>query len=169
MDGLALTVDDGVLCHNTVLWGVNLDNLELDLSHTAAGNEEVTLADGAVGLAEVWGEEDIEQRASEAFDGVGNWEDGDALGLWGWSAIAIKERASIMEPGAYIFDVRARVDGDDIAVLDAQVVPHNTVQAAAAVIEVIITKNNQDGVLSLLASDEDGIATEQLESVHGVV
>lgn len=61
------------------------------------------------------------------------------------------------------------MDGDNVTVLHAQVVPHHTVQATAAVIEVIITKDNKHGVLSLLAPYEDGVATEQLESVHGVV
>lgn len=69
----------------------------------------------------------------------------------------------------HIFDVRTRVDGDDITVLDAQVVAHDTIQAAAAIIQVVIGEHNQNSVLSLLASDEDGITTEQLECLHGVV
>lgn len=69
----------------------------------------------------------------------------------------------------YIFDVRARVDGDDIAMLHAEVVANDAVQASAAVIQVIIGENDQDGVLPLLAADEDGVTAEQLESVHGVV
>lgn len=69
----------------------------------------------------------------------------------------------------YVFDVGARVDGDNVTVLHTQVVSDHPVQTTAAVIEVVITKDNKYGVLSLLAPDEDSVATEQLESVHGVV
>ncbi|MDA4132646.1 MAG: hypothetical protein OK454_05920 [Thaumarchaeota archaeon] len=47
--------------------------------------------------------------------------------------------------------------------------PDNAVQAGAAVIEIIIGKDDQNGILPLLAPDEDGVTTEQLESLHGVV
>lgn len=67
----------------------------------------------------------------------------------------------------HVFDVRARVDGDDITVLDSQVVAHNTVQTAAAVIEVIVTEDDQNSVLSLLSANENCITTEELEGVHG--
>lgn len=53
----------------------------------------------------------------------------------------------------HIFDVGAGVDGDDVAVLDTQIVAHNTVQAAAAVIKIIVAKHDQNCVLSLLAAD----------------
>lgn len=62
----------------------------------------------------------------------------------------------------HVFNVWARVDGDNITVLDTQVVAHDTVQAAAAIIKVIITKDDQNGVLPLLASNENGITAEQL-------
>jgi hypothetical protein len=39
------------------------------------------LSDRSVGLAEVWGEEDIEEGAGEAFDGIGDRENGNTLGL----------------------------------------------------------------------------------------
>lgn len=68
-----------------------------------------------------------------------------------------------------VFDVGAWVDGDDVAVLDAQVVAHDTVQTAAAIVELVIAKDDKNGVLSLLATDENGVATEELERVHCVV
>ena len=76
-----------------------------------------------------------------------------------------------MNYGSYthIFDVGAGVDGDNVTVLHTEVVSDHAVQTTAAIIEVIITEDNKHGVLPLLASDEDGVATEQLESVHGVV
>lgn len=61
------------------------------------------------------------------------------------------------------------MDGDDITVLDTQVVAHDTIQTAAAIVELIIAKDDENSVLSLLAADEDGVATEELERVHGVV
>lgn len=69
----------------------------------------------------------------------------------------------------HVFDVRARVDRDDITVLDAQVVADNPVEASTAIVEVIIRQHDQDGVLPLLASNQDGIATEELQSLHRVV
>lgn len=61
------------------------------------------------------------------------------------------------------------MNGDNIAVLDAKVVANNAVQPGAAIIKVIVGQNNKHGVLSLLASDKDGIAAEELKSLHRVV
>lgn len=61
------------------------------------------------------------------------------------------------------------MNGNDVTVLDTQVVSHYTVQTTAAIIELIVTEDNKHGVLSLFASNQDGIATEKLESVHSVV
>ena len=82
-------MDDGVLCHNAVLGRIDLDNLELDLSHSTTNDEEVTLANRAVGLTEVGGKEDIEERAGDTLDGIGNGKYGNALGLWTLLAIAM--------------------------------------------------------------------------------
>lgn len=69
----------------------------------------------------------------------------------------------------YVFDVRARVDGDDIAVLHAEVVANNTVEAGASVVEIVVSQDDEYGVLSLLALHQDSVATEELERLHGVV
>jgi hypothetical protein len=61
------------------------------------------------------------------------------------------------------------VDGDNVAVLDPQIVPHNAVYPGGAVIEVIISKDDQDGVLPLLALHKNCVATEELERLHGIV
>ena len=60
----------------------------------------------------------------------------------------------------YIFDIRARVDGNDVTVLDPQVVTDDSVDPDTTIIQLIICENDQDGVLSLLASHENGIAAE---------
>ena len=70
---------------------------------------------------------------------------------------------------AHVFDVRAGVDSDDVSVLHAQVVADNPVDACAAIIEVVVGENDEDSVLALLALDEDRVATEELERLHGVV
>ena len=44
------------------------------------------------------------------------------------------------------------MNGDDVAMLDTQVVTDNPVDPNTTIIQLIICKNNQDGVLSLLAS-----------------
>ena len=61
------------------------------------------------------------------------------------------------------------MDCDDVTVLDTQVVADDPVDPNTTIIQLIVCKNNQDGVLSLLASYEDGIASKQLELLHGVV
>jgi hypothetical protein len=81
LDRFTLAVNHCVLCNNTELGGVNLHNLKLHLSHATSYCEQVTLADWSVGLAEVGSEVDIEERAGQALNGVGNREDGNALGL----------------------------------------------------------------------------------------
>ena len=63
---------------------------------------------------------------------------------------------------AYIFDIWTRVDSDHIAVFDTEIVSHNTVDTRATVIQVIIGHDDQDGISSLLAFDEDCVATEEL-------
>ena len=59
--------------------------------------------------------------------------------------------------------------GDHISVLDAEVVANNTVDAGASIIEVIIGEDDKDGILALLSLDQDGVATEELEILHGLV
>jgi hypothetical protein len=66
-----------------------------------------------------------------------------------------------------IFDIGTRVDGDHVTVLDSEVVANNSVDASAAVIELIVGENDENGILSLLASNQDGVASEELELVHG--
>ncbi|KAI6751077.1 hypothetical protein HG530_013991 [Fusarium avenaceum] len=90
LNGFALAVDDGILCDDTILRGVDLDNLEFYL-----------------------------------------------------------------------------VDGDHVTMLDSEVVANNSVDASAAIIELIIGKNDENSILSLLASNQDGVTSEELELVHG--
>ena len=66
-----------------------------------------------------------------------------------------------------IFDIGARVDCNHVAMLDSQVMTNDSVDSSAAIIELLIGKDDQDGVLSLLTSHQDGVATEELKGVHG--
>lgn len=61
------------------------------------------------------------------------------------------------------------MNGDNVSVLDPQIVTNNTVETSAAVIKIIVREDNQDGVLSLLSTNQDGIAAEELERLHGVI
>lgn len=81
LDRLALAVNDGVLSNDAVLRRIDLDDLELHLSHTAAYCEEITLSHRPIGFTEVRSEVDVEQRASQAFDGVCDGEHSNAFGL----------------------------------------------------------------------------------------
>jgi hypothetical protein len=69
----------------------------------------------------------------------------------------------------YVFDVRARVDGNNITVLDTQVVANDTVYPRRAIIEIVVGEHDEDSVLPLLALDEDCVTAEELERLHGVV
>jgi hypothetical protein len=66
-----------------------------------------------------------------------------------------------------IFDIGAGVDGDHVTVLDAEVVANDTVDASAAIVELLVGKNDKDRILSLLAANEDGVTTEELQRIHG--
>lgn len=94
VERLAFAVDDCVLCNDAVIRGVELNNLELYLSHTTTHGKKITHPYRSVRLKEVWLEVDFEQRTGETFDGVGNGEDSNALG---------------------VLDIRAGVHCDDIA------------------------------------------------------
>jgi hypothetical protein len=61
------------------------------------------------------------------------------------------------------------VDSDDVAVLDTEVVADNTVDAGLTIFKIVVGENDQDGVLALLSLDQNSVATEELESLHGVV
>jgi hypothetical protein len=61
------------------------------------------------------------------------------------------------------------MNSDDVAVLDPEVVANHSVDASTAIIEVVISQNDQNSVLSLLALDEHCVATEELEGLHSVV
>ena len=76
-------MDDSILCNNAKLGGVDLDDLKFDLPHAGSHSEEIALSDGAVGLSEVWGKEDIEKRAGETLNGIGDREDSNTFRLQG--------------------------------------------------------------------------------------
>lgn len=73
-----------------------------------------------------------------------------------------------MHQSTYVFDVRAGRDGNHVTVLDAEVVANHTVDASTAVIEVLVSENDEDSVLSLLAADENCVTAEELELLHRV-
>jgi hypothetical protein len=54
------------------------------------------------------------------------------------------------------------VDGDNVAVLDTEIVPHNAIYPCRAVIKVVIGENDKDGVLPLLALDQNCVTAEEL-------
>ncbi len=61
------------------------------------------------------------------------------------------------------------MDGNGISVLDAEVVSHDTVDTGASIIQVVVGEDDEDGILALLSLDQNGVATEELEGLHGVV
>jgi hypothetical protein len=69
----------------------------------------------------------------------------------------------------HIFDVGTWVYRDDIPMLDTQIVANDTVHANAAVIQVILSQDNQYSVLPLFSLDKNRIASEEIERFHRIV
>lgn len=69
-------------------------------------------------------------------------------------------RKEIIE--TYVFDIRAGMDGDDVAVLDSEIVSNDPVDTGTSVVKIIIGQNNQHGVLALFSFYQHGIASEEL-------
>ena len=69
----------------------------------------------------------------------------------------------------YIFDIWARVNSDNIAMLHTEVVSDHTVDTSTAVIEVVVRQHDKNGVFPHLTLDQDRVTAEKLESVHSVV
>lgn len=61
------------------------------------------------------------------------------------------------------------MNGHDIAVLNSEVVANDTVHSGTAVIKIIVGQDDEDSIFSLLALNEDSVASEELQSLHGVV
>ncbi len=60
----------------------------------------------------------------------------------------------------HVFNVRTRVDSDNIAVLDTEVMSNHTVHTCATVVQFVISKNDEYSILALLALHKHSIATE---------
>ena len=67
----------------------------------------------------------------------------------------------------YVFDIWAGLDGNHVTVLDSEVVANNSVDPGASIVELLISENDKNGIAPLLAADEDGVTTEELEVLHG--
>lgn len=85
------------------------------------------------------------------------------------SAISLSAHFQTKPKKTYIFDVGARVNRDDIAVLNTEVMSHDTVDANAAVIEVVVRQHDKNGVFAHLTLNQDRVTAEELKSIHSVV
>lgn len=54
------------------------------------------------------------------------------------------------------------MNGDNIAMLDPQIVPDHTVHPGTSIVQIIIRKHDENCVFPFLALDQDGIASEEL-------
>jgi hypothetical protein len=73
------------------------------------------------------------------------------------------------EKKPYVFDIWAGLDGNHVTVLDPEVVANHSVDASAAVVEILISEDDEDSVTPLLSADENGISTEELKRLHGLL
>ena len=53
--------------------------------------------------------------------------------------------------------------------LDTQVVSNNAVDPRATIIELVVGKHDEHGILSLLALDEYRVSAKQVEVLHGLI
>ena len=67
----------------------------------------------------------------------------------------------------YVFDIGARLNGDHVTMLDPEVVADNAVNPGAPIVELFISKHDEDSIAPLLSADKDGVAAEELEILHG--
>jgi hypothetical protein len=81
LDRLALAVNNGILCDDTILGRIDLNNLEFYLSHTTANDKQVSLANRSVSFSEVGSEENVEQGTGDTLDGISDGENSNSLGL----------------------------------------------------------------------------------------
>lgn len=79
----------------------------------------------------------------------------------------LDEQSWVLLRGTDIFDIGTRVDSDHVSMLDSEVMADNSVDSSTAIIELLVGKDNQNGIFSLLSSYQDGITTEELKGVHG--
>ncbi len=84
LNRLALSMDDGVLRNNAELWWIDLDNLEFNLPHATTHSEKVALPYRTVCFAEIWGEENVKERACKTLNSIGDGKNGNTLGLLGF-------------------------------------------------------------------------------------
>ena len=61
------------------------------------------------------------------------------------------------------------MDSDQVTVLDTEVMPDNTVDANATVIEIVIGQHDQDGILPHLTLNQNCVTPEKLQGIHSVV
>lgn len=69
----------------------------------------------------------------------------------------------------HVFDIWAGMNSDNITVLHAEVVADNSVDTRRSVVKIVVSEDNENSVLALLSLYQDGVATEELECLHGVV
>ena len=61
------------------------------------------------------------------------------------------------------------MNSDQVTVLDTEVMPDNTVDANATVIEIVIGQHDQDGILPHLTLNQNCVTPEKLQGIHSVV
>jgi len=67
-----------------------------------------------------------------------------------------------------IFDVGAGLHHNHVTETNTQVFAHSLVHANFALLDCLIREDDTDSILALLSLDEDSIATEQAELLHGI-
>ena len=113
-------MNDGVLCHNTVLGRVGLDDFELNFTHTTSDLEGIALPHRSVSLKEIRLEVDLEEVTAEALDGVIERQDMDAFS---------------------VLDVWERGDVAQVCKLDAQVVTRDFVHLDLPLVDRVVLRS----------------------------
>ena len=129
-------VEDCVLTDDSVL-DVNLDNFELDLFHLSrvCKHEMIALANRSVCLIKIWLEEIIEKRIMrETFNCRSGQRQSNMFNL----EIALVNRKWLFNKKTYISDIWARVDRDDIPMLDSKIGSNCIADTSASIMQIVV-------------------------------
>ena len=146
-DWLAFSVDKSLISESTVVTRGNLDNFEFNGSKVSLNGEGVALGKGTVSIFEVRGEVDRGQVSTKSFNAVSEGQNLYLLnvgqfGQWGHN--------------------------NNVAKSDAEILTSALIHPNLIVVSSLVfgSEGNTDSLSTLLALEEDLVASHQVEFLH---
>jgi len=145
LDGITLTMDDCVWSNDAIRGWVGVDNFEFNSTHSTTSQKEISFPNRSVCLQKVRLEKDVKQISGETLDSVVNGQHMDALSVG---------------------NIWARVDADNIAHTQSQIVAHNSIHSDLFVGAIIVAQNNANRISLASAFQKNCVASKQVQLVH---